>query len=182
MIQSLLEEFNLQLLYVISVDISQVCHGTPFYSLTLGGCRCLTWGKLFCLLQLHTGKYFLLSREHSLLLFSYFKYPNLLLEPWVVWYEWLKTRDCRTVICDMLVFPCLFTGYCPKPSTWNTKRKLSEYQAQINSQCLVNAFFADYTSLIYMRVPTNMGLLFSLWSDLLVHPRVLEVELQVKPF
>lgn len=106
----------------------------------------------------------------------------LLLEPRVVWYDWLKTRDCRTVICDMLVFPCLFTGYCPKPSTWNTKRKLSEYQAQINSQCLVNALFADYTSLIYMRVPTNMGLLFSLWSDLLVHPRVLEVELQVKPF
>lgn len=43
-------------------------------------------------------------------------------------------------------------------------------------------FFADYISLIYMRVPANMGLLFSMWSDPLVHPTVLEVELQVKTF
>lgn len=27
-----------------------------------------------------------------------------------------------------------------------------------------------------------MGLLFSMWSDPLAHPTVLEVELQVKPF
>lgn len=61
-------------------------------------------------------------------------------------------------------------------------KKQANDTAQINLQCFVNTFYADYTSLMYMRAPAKTGLLFSIRDCPITCSTVLEVELQMKPF